>query len=151
MRRLRAFFTALAVFALFATQAAARQDYPAAMQKALGLTYTPGCDTCHQSAGGGGPLNNFGSLLVSDGLSTTVDEPSALVALLQTLPQAETDLKTQTNPNDDAQLFAGGALHRPAYGCASIAGSGTSSGWAGLLAIFALFRTASARRTKRAA
>ena len=53
MRRICTFFAAVGVFGLFATQASAHPDYPTAMQSALGLTYTPGCDTCHQSAGGG--------------------------------------------------------------------------------------------------
>jgi len=151
MRRVRTIVAVLGVFGLFATHASAHPDYPAAMQSALDLTYTPGCDTCHQSAGGGGPLNNFGSLLVSDGLSTSVDEPSALVALLQTLPQAESDLKTQVNPNDDAQIAAS-SPPRPAYGCASVAGSGDSSAaWEGPLAVLVLLGAAFIRRTRRVA
>jgi MYXO-CTERM domain-containing protein len=146
----------LALFLLLAAApAGASPNYPAEIQKQLGLSYTPSCAICHQNGvtGTGTVTTLFGQAMRAHGLvaGNIASLDTALAALEAEGTDSDGDgvpdiqeLKNGTNPNGT------GSATPPTYGCFSVTGQGpgTWSGVAWLLALAAAFGLRRRRRTR---
>lgn len=154
--------TGLAIVA-WTSVAQAHPGYPMKIDSTLNLAgnallenaYPPmGCQLCHNSAGGGDALREFGNLMVENyGLSSnaSTEEDGSLVmaiALLQQQdPEAVKDLEGGVNPNDDPVVFEN-ALPTPEYGCSAGATGGARGTGSQVLVGFGAAVAAIARRSK---
>jgi len=138
---------------LLAATLLATPNFPAAMQRDLGLQAPPRCSVCHatESGGAGTVVQPFGVYLLSRGLRA-YDESSLRNALLAAAGEAHTSngdgvldadaLKQGLNPNAPKGT-EGGSL-TPAYGCSS---GGAVNLWAAVaLAIWFCARRAQSNR-----
>jgi hypothetical protein len=139
VRKRRAAKTRLSLFALWSTlawgsPAIASPSFPATVDADLDLppmwvekTVAPplGCLLCHKTeAGGLGNTNAFGTEMKRSGAiaEVTATLKGALQEIAESDPLAIADIKTGTNPNNDAKWLEGATSVDPVpgYGCGSI-------------------------------
>ena len=140
------FASAVAVFlgvSALSASARATPDFPPQVEKCLGLAAgtiamiepPTGCQLCHVSPGGGGPLRDFGVLMQANGaMQSQASETAcnALTAIEAMDPQLITALKSGMDPNSISADVG------PRYGCDVAPAAASGSVGAMLLALAGL-------------
>jgi hypothetical protein len=125
------------------SSARATPDFPAQVEKCLGLEAgtlalvepPTGCELCHVSPQGSGPLRDFGVLMQANGalpLQASSTACKALAAIEAMDPQLITALESGTDPNSISANVG------PRYGCDVAPAAASGSVGAMLLALVGL-------------